>query len=736
MVAIDLRRKNDDWDASEQEEHHVRRVERSAAVVRPSRALLTHDAFRSLRIENLRAVRLFEVTDLPDFIVIAGPNGCGKSCVFDAIRLIKSVYGGYSADEHMQWFGEFAINPQDSRALRAIFRDDTASVTIAATIEFAESERGFIAERMADLVWPIAWQRVTGQRMDYWTFNRMAVATQLGHFRPMVEAQVSAISADLSAALAASSQFELAVQISPDGNIALAPCLPAEVSFQAYEPLSLGIIEHHSASRAYVRQPLQGINLDARAFEDQRRQQTLYNAQAKYQNVKSELAAGYLRNLIASESGADLEGEDLNETLKELFRTFFPEKEYEGVRPLPGGSLEFPVRLPGGETHDIDELSSGEKEILYGYLRLRNSTPRRSVILFDEPELHLNPSLLQGFADFYHRHLGVAQDNQIWMVTHSDTLLRQAVGNSNYRVYHMLGAAASDGNQASEVLLQDDVERVVVDLVGDLAAYRPHAKVVILEGTAADGFDVNVVRRLFPEFAKRVNLVSGGARGRVSDLYRVLNKAVSQVGIQNRFFAVTDKDRGPTVAPEPGTQEFTWDVYHIENFLLDPPAVRAACASLTGAEVFESDEAVVVALRTVAVELVDSLVLERVQGIVNDDIIGAIAVGGPPDATDVATALHPSIEGSLRRVAECGATYTIEKLHETVEELRQGIESALDTDRWLAEFPGRRILSRFADRHAGGVGYEPFRNVVLDKLAGSDDRPEGMKNVLDAILAA
>ena len=97
------------------------------------------------------------------------------------------------------------------------------------------------------------------------------------------------------------------------------------------------------------------------------------------------------------------------------------------------------MRLPGGETHDIDDLSSGE-EILYGYLRLRNSTPRRSVILLDEPELHLNPSLLQGFADFYHRHLGVAQENQLWLVTHSDTLLRQAIGNSNYGVFHMLGA--------------------------------------------------------------------------------------------------------------------------------------------------------------------------------------------------------------------------------------------------------------------------------------------------------
>ncbi len=200
----------------------------------------------------------------------------------------------------------------------------------------------------------------------------MAIATQLAQFRQAAEDKIREITVQLTSALTTTSEHRISAVISPDGDLDIAECVPAEVAFQAFKPLDLGIIEYHSASRAYTRQPLQGINLDARAFEDQRRQQSLYNWQGKYQNVKTELAAGYLRNLIAQASGQELEGEDLNVTLQELFRTFFPDKEYEGVRPLPGGTLEFPVRLPGGETHDIDDLSSGEKEILYGYLRLRN----------------------------------------------------------------------------------------------------------------------------------------------------------------------------------------------------------------------------------------------------------------------------------------------------------------------------------------------------------------------------
>jgi predicted ATPase len=197
------------------------------------------------------------------------------------------------------------------------------------------------------------------------------------------------------------------------------------IVFSTFRPTEIGVIDYHGAQRHYGREQVQGINLNLEAAEQQRIQSTLYNYANKYTNVKGEMAASFVKELLAEAAGIPrAEQSSLTNTLKELFATFFPDKKFLGPQPTPEGSLKFPVETQSGNRHDLDELSAGEKEILYGYLRIRNSAPRYSIILLDEPELHLNPRLIRGLPEFYKKNLGEALGNQIWLVTHSDALLR------------------------------------------------------------------------------------------------------------------------------------------------------------------------------------------------------------------------------------------------------------------------------------------------------------------------
>lgn len=288
--------------------------------------------FQSIDIRNFRAIQRFSVGDLSDLILIAGPNGCGKSCILDAIRLLKSVYGGYQTNEWMQWFGEFQVNLNDPNNLRGVFRDKQIPIQISAVIQLAAAETAFLAEHAYPLCEPIIWAEVTRLPMEAYLYSPLAYAAQYPALVPEVAQRCTDTAAKLQSEVAKATH-SLSLTLFPTGQLLTSPSLVAKVIFQTYDPEHLGIIDFHSASRTYAREAIGGINLDVKALETQRRTQTLYNWQAKYQNIKSELVTMYVRSLVSQQAGGpDNASQTLDETLKELFRTFFPEKEYLGVQ--------------------------------------------------------------------------------------------------------------------------------------------------------------------------------------------------------------------------------------------------------------------------------------------------------------------------------------------------------------------------------------------------------------------
>lgn len=54
---------------------------------------------RRLAIENFRAIESLTLEAPGETVVIAGPNGSGKTQIYHAIRLLKSMYGGHQANE-------------------------------------------------------------------------------------------------------------------------------------------------------------------------------------------------------------------------------------------------------------------------------------------------------------------------------------------------------------------------------------------------------------------------------------------------------------------------------------------------------------------------------------------------------------------------------------------------------------------------------------------------------------
>jgi len=206
--------------------------------------------------------------------------------------------------------------------------------------------------------------------------------------------------------------------------------------------------------------------------------------------------------------------------------------------------------------------------------------------------------------------------------------------------------------------------------------------------------------------------------------------------LPNRFFAVVDRDRQPTDKDD--TTVLSWDVYHIENYLLHAESLRRAANSLLSpSRQIATDEQVMSLLRNSAERSVNTQVMELVQAEVNRQLVSTIAIGGPPDSSDAAADLVPSIEGSVKRFNEAAGEIGLERLREMAERHRAELTRALETDEWARDFPGRPILRQFVDAIFNGkIAYSLFVNAVLDKMAEASVQPEGMRTVLRRIVDA
>jgi hypothetical protein len=648
------------------------------------------------------------------------------------------VYGGYQQNEFHHWFGEFQINfSNDPRAFVSIFNDTRVPVEIAIDVEIHADERDYLKKNADSLITAQAWRAVVPELYAWRSLNAAPFTAQFrsreGEVKERAAKDMEIFHREIDLSFITARIF-----IPPNAQPQFTPSKILELVFSTFDLSHFGIIDYHGPHRMYGREVLNTINVNLDAIEEQRKQSTLYNYNNKYQNIKSEMAGLYVREALAAKAGTPLSQKNsITDTLKELFTTFFPEKEFLGPQPTADGSLRFPVKVGGRETHDLDELSSGEKEILYGYLRLRSSAPKNSVILLDEPELHLNPRLTKNLPDFYYKHLAKALGNQVWLITHSDAILRESVGKAGVSVFHMTPSAYAANAETQARLIQADehLERAIIDLVGDLAAYNPGGRVVIFEGEESD-FDLRMTSDLFPELPGKANLISGTNKRRVRGLHALLEKITAAGRLPAaRIFSITDRDFDPSEAVA-SENRFSWNCYHIENYLLEPRYLLLALRDLSGRPEALSEAQIEVELHECAAETMASLILHNASQFANGKIIAAIKARTESNPSDISQSLSNALESSQLRVAKLLSdelsAVSIKNIVNT-ETLR--LSADLESGAWRESFRGRDVLRRFVGRRGEGLKYEQFRNLVIARMRDDGFQPAGMKAVLDQIMA-
>jgi len=689
----------------------------------------------TLEIENFRAIDHIKITDLSNTVVIAGPNGCGKSCVFDAIRLLKSLYGGYQQNEWQQWFNEYNINIQNKpNDILKLFKNKTKKIRIFAEFIFTDREKEYLKNNASQLIYQADIAKVMPRRF-YPFLGKIGGKQLMDEKKEQLNIEANAAVTKLLNELKYDT-ITGEIYLNIDGVPDIAESKTLEIVFNTYIPSDIGVIDYHGPNRSFSREDIGSVNIGLESFEQQSRQNALYNYNNKYSNIKGEMASAYIRDIIAREAGSTNSASvSLIDTLQELFNTFFPGKKFHGPKAISDGSLSFPVELDSGEIHDINELSSGEKEILYGYLRLHNTAPKDSMILLDEPELHLNPRLIHGLGKFYQKHLGDSYGNQIWLVTHSDTLLREAVGEQGFTVYHMLSSNRKEPveNQLQLITVSKDIDKVILDLVGDLATYKPNDKIVLFESGGDAEFDMKMIRELFPLFYNSINPISAGNKKAVRELHRLLEHASKAADMGLNIYSIVDLD-SEVDSYNDGVKRLTWDVYHIENYLLDSRYIVLALNSISlDNKLTEYDvdsELINCAKDTLCKIVTHSLTKE-----INNTIINCINLNIDPNTKNVSHDIYSAINRSVTRLNEIKDLHlSLGKLNEHEASILNKLTLSLTDTTWKQHFRGRDILKQFVKKHSKGYNYEAFRNLIISQMRREGYQPEGMLNVINKII--
>ncbi|MFF0454730.1 AAA family ATPase [Nocardia africana] len=208
---------------------------------------------------------------------------------------------------------------------------------------------------------------------------------------------------------------------------------------------------------------------------------------------------------------------EFQETVNELIH---PKK----LLPLTQG---FPdklrIMLPDGDTHEVPDLSSGERQALVIMSRVLRAGVGHSVVIIDEPDAYLHPNLSQRLVEAL-RH-GTGDGGQLILATHSPAILDRVPPNSIFRLDYKNPARALAG------------EAELIDMYKTTgfksSALTQSELLIVTEGELDD----LVLKALFPKLARATIQRGNGRTNVITRIKHLLDWDMPALGIVDRDIA-------------------------------------------------------------------------------------------------------------------------------------------------------------------------------------------------------
>lgn len=268
------------------------------------------------------------------------------------------------------------------------------------------------------------------------------------------------------------------------------------------------------------------------------------------------------------------------ENLNRILKSFdFP---YYIIEPkLLTGKYELKLHKATDPNVQINftDLSSGEQRIITLFIWIYNTGHENrlpKLMLLDEPDAHLHPSLAKQFMDVIENILVKQFEVRVILTTHSPSTVAFVSSEFLFEMKH----------ENPRIIALESKDYGINLLTDGLITVRPNNKFVLVE----DKEDSNYYNEVF-KILKSKNLIniginvlfipssneSAGLSGGCSVVRKWVEKFVAQ-GVDNVFQGLLDFDNGTSSQDVQSTEPNIHYVnrYSLENYLLDPIMIYAA----------------------------------------------------------------------------------------------------------------------------------------------------------------
>jgi predicted ATPase len=514
----------------------------------------------TISIKNFRALADINIQSDNAINVIVGPNGVGKTSLLEAIRLTKAVLSPRYNEETQQVLQSLGATTQQlpfgigaAFDFRALAGNESKPIEIDLAIRLAAEERQKLKTLTAQL--SLALLRVQMGWSD--AQSQLALVQFLSS--PQGTERLNQVTAKVAESLRDNdSLLPLKLKITREGQFSGSNQF-AQLSVAVLEnsnPPGKALFTYFPADRALPSGEV-AVQLGS---ADMMAQVTSHigTPQAKYNRLK--------QMVIASQIGLKNESK-LEEEFELIFQNLLPGRHLDGVTISRNGLISVRVRdESAGRTFDIDSMSSGEKGLILSFLIARRSLSFGGVLLFDEPELHLNQAVCRNILPFLKAHLVTELGLNAFICTHSAEIVAAAYASEDCGLFHL-----RSGTDASPIYERDQGEVFqVLERLGSSTA-----DVLFWEGTiAVEGEqDSELLSEGFFDLLSHFKVTHLGGRVEVERQISRLQDLELKGHIdklQGRSCFIFDNDNKPSILQSSKyVKVHQWDRYCLENYLID-----------------------------------------------------------------------------------------------------------------------------------------------------------------------